>query len=151
MKDPSLVVLITNSNVKHELTGSEYPTRRRQCETSAKTMGKKSLRDATEKDLEGKTWCFCCFVCPRTVSCAQCCRIVRFFFFIVHSVFSNVYLIRSNVCEFHSFLKSFAVLTIVHNGEPLYIHDIYLPNYELYYFQKTKTNWMKKHTDVYDM
>ena len=73
------------------------------------------------------------------------------FFFIVHSVFSNVYLISSNVCEFHSFLKSFAVLTIVHNGEPLYIHDIYLPNYELYYFQKTKTNWMKKHTDVYDM
>ena len=55
MKDPSLVVLITNSNVKHELTGSEYPTRRRQCETSAKTMGKKSLRDATEKDLEGNT------------------------------------------------------------------------------------------------
>lgn len=52
MKDPSVVVLITNSNVKHELTGSEYPTRRRQCETSAKTMGKKSLRDATEKDLE---------------------------------------------------------------------------------------------------
>ena len=50
------------------------------------------------------------------------------FFFIVHSVFSNVYLIRSNVCEFHSFLKFFAVLTIVHNGEPLYIHDIYLPN-----------------------
>lgn len=54
MKDSSVVVLVTNSNVKHQLTGTEYPTRRRQCEMSAKTMGKKSLRDATEKDLEGK-------------------------------------------------------------------------------------------------
>lgn len=52
MKDTSVVVLVTNSNVKHELTGSEYPTRRRQCEMSAKIMGKKSLRDATDKDLE---------------------------------------------------------------------------------------------------
>ncbi|VDI64233.1 galactokinase-like [Mytilus galloprovincialis] len=52
MKDSSVVVLVTNSNVKHQLTGTEYPTRRRQCEMSAKTMGKKSLRDATEKDLE---------------------------------------------------------------------------------------------------
>lgn len=52
MKDPNVVVLITNSNIKHELTGSEYPTRRRQCEMSAKLMGKKSLRDASEKDLE---------------------------------------------------------------------------------------------------
>jgi len=52
MKDPSVLVLITNSNVKHELTGSEYPTRRRQCETSATAMGKKSLREASEADLE---------------------------------------------------------------------------------------------------
>ena len=55
MKDPGVRVLITNSNVKHELTGSEYPTRRRQCETAAAAMGKKSLREASESDLEG--WC----------------------------------------------------------------------------------------------
>ncbi|XP_022313681.1 galactokinase-like [Crassostrea virginica] len=52
MNDPNVVVLVTNSNVKHELTGSEYPTRKRQCEVAAQVMGKKSLREATMKDLE---------------------------------------------------------------------------------------------------
>jgi galactokinase len=42
--------------VKHELTGSEYPTRRRQCETAAQALGLASLRDATMEKLEaGKT------------------------------------------------------------------------------------------------
>ena len=54
MKDPNVCVLVTNCNVKHELTGSEYPTRRRQCETAAAAMGKKSLREANDADLEGK-------------------------------------------------------------------------------------------------
>ncbi|ESO90001.1 hypothetical protein LOTGIDRAFT_192573 [Lottia gigantea] len=53
LTNPEVAILITNSNVKHELTGSEYPTRRKQCETTAQLMGKKSLRDATLKDLEG--------------------------------------------------------------------------------------------------
>ncbi|XP_071319578.1 galactokinase isoform X1 [Trachinotus anak] len=52
LADPSLVILITNSNVKHSLTGSEYPTRRRQCEEAACILGKASLRDAKMKDLE---------------------------------------------------------------------------------------------------
>ncbi|KAM4624096.1 galactokinase [Polymixia lowei] len=52
LSDPGLVILITNSNVKHSLTGSEYPTRRRQCEEAASILGKASLRDATMKDLE---------------------------------------------------------------------------------------------------
>ncbi|XP_037319972.1 galactokinase [Pungitius pungitius] len=52
LADPSLVILITNSNVKHSLTGSEYPMRRRQCEEAASILGKDSLRDATIKDLE---------------------------------------------------------------------------------------------------
>lgn len=52
LADPSLVILITNSNVKHSLTGSEYPTRRRQCEEAASILGKDSLRDATMKDLD---------------------------------------------------------------------------------------------------
>jgi galactokinase len=47
------VVLITNSNVRHELSGSEYPTRRRQCEQAAAALGKRSLRDATVADLQG--------------------------------------------------------------------------------------------------
>ncbi|KAK3909424.1 Galactokinase [Frankliniella fusca] len=51
LEDPELVVLVTNSNVKHELSGSEYPTRRRQCEQAAQALGKKSLRDATVADL----------------------------------------------------------------------------------------------------
>uniref|UniRef100_A0A3Q4BY37 Uncharacterized protein n=1 Tax=Mola mola TaxID=94237 RepID=A0A3Q4BY37_MOLML len=53
LQDPSLVILITNSNVKHALNGSEYPMRRRQCEEAASILGKDSLRDATMKDLEG--------------------------------------------------------------------------------------------------
>ncbi|KAM9258312.1 galactokinase [Cariama cristata] len=52
LTDASLAVLITNSNVRHTLTGSEYPTRRRQCEEAAAALGKASLRDATMADLE---------------------------------------------------------------------------------------------------
>ncbi|XP_007429484.1 galactokinase [Python bivittatus] len=52
LTDPDLVVLITNSNVRHTLTGSEYPTRRRQCEEAAKLLGKASLREASMTDLE---------------------------------------------------------------------------------------------------
>ena len=52
MSDPSVAVLIINTNVKHELTGSEYPTRRKQCETAAKILGVPSLRDATPEALE---------------------------------------------------------------------------------------------------
>lgn len=53
LTDASLAVLITNSNVRHALTGSEYPMRRRQCEEAAAALGKTSLRDATMADLEG--------------------------------------------------------------------------------------------------
>ncbi|XP_040437397.1 galactokinase [Falco naumanni] len=52
LTDVSLAVLITNSNVRHTLTGSEYPTRRRQCEEAAAALGKASLRDATMAELE---------------------------------------------------------------------------------------------------
>ena len=53
LSDPRVVVLVTNSNVKHELTGSEYPTRRRQCQEAAQILGVPSLRVATEAALEG--------------------------------------------------------------------------------------------------
>ncbi|NWX24878.1 GALK1 Galactokinase, partial [Aegotheles bennettii] len=52
LMDASLVILITNSNVRHTLTGSEYPTRRRHCEEAAAALGKSSLRDATMAELE---------------------------------------------------------------------------------------------------
>jgi len=52
MADPAITVLIINTNVKHELTGSEYPARRKQCEAAAKNFGVASLRDATPKLLE---------------------------------------------------------------------------------------------------
>jgi galactokinase len=50
--DPNVSVLIVNSNVKHELTGSEYPDRRRQCEKAAKLLGVSMLRDAALPMLE---------------------------------------------------------------------------------------------------
>ena len=50
--DPAMAVLIVNTNVKHELTGSEYPTRRRQCEAAALALGVTSLRDASAELLE---------------------------------------------------------------------------------------------------
>lgn len=52
LNDPEIVILITNSNVKHELTGSEYSSRRKQCEEAALLIKKISLRDATKKDIE---------------------------------------------------------------------------------------------------
>jgi galactokinase len=50
--DPDITVLVTNSNVKHELTGGEYAQRRRQCEAAANALGVASLRDVTMKQLE---------------------------------------------------------------------------------------------------
>lgn len=50
--DENIVILITNSNVKHELTGSEYPTRRKQCQEAALILKKASLRDANLEDIE---------------------------------------------------------------------------------------------------
>ena len=52
MNDPSVTVLIVNTNVKHDLGGSEYSVRRKQCETAAKILGVSSLRDATPNSLE---------------------------------------------------------------------------------------------------
>ncbi len=52
MTDPSVALLIANTNVKHELTGGEYAKRRAQCEQAAKTLGVASLRDASPEMLE---------------------------------------------------------------------------------------------------
>lgn len=44
---PDLAVLICNSSVKHELSSSEYPVRRKQCQEALELMGLESYRDAT--------------------------------------------------------------------------------------------------------
>jgi galactokinase len=52
MSDPSVALLIINTNVKHELSGGEYAARRAQCEHAAATLGATSLRDVTAAHLE---------------------------------------------------------------------------------------------------
>eukprot|EP00118_Oscarella_pearsei_P019277 m.203938 g.203938 ORF g.203938 m.203938 type:complete len:403 (+) comp39634_c1_seq9:444-1652(+) len=55
LSDPSVTVLITNSNVRHELSASEYPKRVKQCDGAAQALGKqdrKGLRDLTLEDIE---------------------------------------------------------------------------------------------------
>lgn len=52
MDDPSVALLIINTNVKHELSGGEYAQRRAECEAAAKILGVASLRDATADRLE---------------------------------------------------------------------------------------------------
>ena len=52
MTDPSVALLITNTNVKHELTGGEYARRRAECEQAARALGVPSLRDADAEALE---------------------------------------------------------------------------------------------------
>ncbi len=47
MRDPSVSLLIVNTNVKHELGSGQYAMRRAQCEAAAKILGLTSLRDAT--------------------------------------------------------------------------------------------------------
>jgi len=52
MRDLSVELLITNTNVKHELTGGEYAKRRAQCEEAARLLEVPSLRDADLTMLE---------------------------------------------------------------------------------------------------
>ena len=54
VNDPSVELLIANTNVKHELGSGEYAVRRSQCEEAAKILGIASLRDATAEMLEQK-------------------------------------------------------------------------------------------------
>lgn len=50
-KSPKVSILITNTNVHHNLAESEYSTRKNQCEKAAKILGR-SLREVTLKDIE---------------------------------------------------------------------------------------------------
>uniref|UniRef100_A0A182MRC2 Uncharacterized protein n=1 Tax=Anopheles culicifacies TaxID=139723 RepID=A0A182MRC2_9DIPT len=49
---PELAILICNTNVKHELSSSEYPVRRKQCQEALELMGLESYRDATLEHLK---------------------------------------------------------------------------------------------------
>jgi galactokinase len=53
LDDPSVCILIIDSGVKHQLSGSEYPLRRAQCEKAAKTLNVEYLRDVSRQELEG--------------------------------------------------------------------------------------------------
>ena len=57
LDDPDIAVVIANSNVKHELSQSEYPVRRAQCQQAAAAIGTRhasvrSLRDASMAQLD---------------------------------------------------------------------------------------------------
>mmetsp|Transcript_2716 Transcript_2716/g.4993 ORF Transcript_2716/g.4993 Transcript_2716/m.4993 type:complete len:442 (+) Transcript_2716:304-1629(+) len=61
VSSPKPVLVITNSNVKHDLGGSEYPVRVKQCKEATEILQSKinsgivSLRDATVRDIEEAT------------------------------------------------------------------------------------------------
>ncbi|HVM47666.1 MAG TPA: galactokinase [Candidatus Acidoferrum sp.] len=52
MTDPEVSVLIINTNVRHKLPESEYPKRRSQCESAARTLRVPALRDTTPGALD---------------------------------------------------------------------------------------------------
>ena len=52
--NPDIVVLIINSEVKHELSGGEYAQRRSQCEVALEKLGAKSYRDVTLQQVQEK-------------------------------------------------------------------------------------------------
>jgi galactokinase len=52
MDDPSVALIIVNTNVKHELGSGEYAKRRTECEAAAQILDVNSLRDATTEQLE---------------------------------------------------------------------------------------------------
>ncbi len=53
MTDTDTIILVTNSNVKHELSSSEYKLRRADVESAAKTLKISSLRDILTEELTG--------------------------------------------------------------------------------------------------
>jgi galactokinase len=50
--DPTVELLVINSNVRHRLADGEYAVRRRQCEAAAKKLGALFLRDVEAEELD---------------------------------------------------------------------------------------------------
>ena len=55
LTDPALSVVICNSHVKHELSNSEYPVRKAQCEKAAELLSVNKLREVNLEQLEGES------------------------------------------------------------------------------------------------
>lgn len=51
-RDPTVAVLVINTNTRHDLALTEYAKRRAQCEEAAHALGVSSLRDVTPERLE---------------------------------------------------------------------------------------------------
>ena len=66
ISDPDICIIVINCNVKHNLSDSEYPKRRKRCEEAAKILGLQSLRDASLSLLECKNILFLFWVCRFT-------------------------------------------------------------------------------------
>ena len=54
LKDPDVVVLVTNSNYHRPNADREYEKRRQTCASVARKLGKIQLRDLTLEELEGQ-------------------------------------------------------------------------------------------------
>src|SRR5262249_39788934 len=52
MTDPTITVLIINTNLRHKLADGEYALRRAECESAARAMGVTALRDVTAGQIE---------------------------------------------------------------------------------------------------
>ena len=52
LSDPSLVVLVADTSVRHKLAGGEYNKRRASCESAVSQLKVKSLRYASMEKLE---------------------------------------------------------------------------------------------------
>ena len=53
MSDPAITVLVINTHIRHKLADGEYAKRRSECETAARVLKCRSLRDATIPVLNG--------------------------------------------------------------------------------------------------
>jgi len=92
LNNPDIVVLITNSNVRHELSASEYPVRRTQCEQVARLLNCHKLRDATLADLNGTV--LCCIFCQYIMNACYTNTIL----IVLHALFTVVMLYDSLRC-----------------------------------------------------
>ena len=52
LDDPAVAILVINTNVKHQLSKSEYALQRKACEAAARTLDVPSLREASMEMLE---------------------------------------------------------------------------------------------------
>ncbi len=53
IQEKGLVVLIANSKKPHQVNDGGYESRRDRCYEAARMMSRRSLREATERDIEG--------------------------------------------------------------------------------------------------